>query len=69
MNICINVGHTIAGFGSGTIGIKNESIENRKVATEVIKLLRNLGHTVTESRVDSAKSNNEYLNRCGDFYI
>lgn len=64
MKICINPGHTLRGTGSGAVGIKNESEENRKVASEVIRLLKNMGHQVVESRVDSASSNEEYLRKC-----
>jgi N-acetylmuramoyl-L-alanine amidase len=64
MKICINPGHTLNSAGSGAIGIKVESTENRKVANEVIKLLRQEGHTVIESRVDNASSQNEYLKKC-----
>jgi N-acetylmuramoyl-L-alanine amidase len=66
MKICVNPGHTLGGPGSGSVGIKNESIENRKVAKEVIRLLRDQGHEVIESIVDKANSQNEYLKRCVD---
>lgn len=66
MKICINPGHTLNGEGSGAIGIKNESEENRKVASEVIRLFSNNGYTVIESRVDKASSNKEYLSKCFD---
>ncbi|WP_158540674.1 N-acetylmuramoyl-L-alanine amidase [Romboutsia weinsteinii] len=64
MKICINPGHTLRGVGSGAVGIKNESEENRKVASEIIRLLKESGYEVIESRVDSANSNEEYLNKC-----
>lgn len=64
MKICINPGHTLKGIGSGAVGIKNESEENRKVAGEVMRLLKELGHQVIEARVDSASTNEEYLRKC-----
>lgn len=66
MKICINPGHTLRGIGSGAVGIKNESEENRVVAREVISLLKIEGHDVIESKVDSASSNIEYLKGCVD---
>lgn len=66
MKICINPGHTLNGPGSGSVGIKNESIENRKVAKEVIRMLKEQGHEVVESIVDKANSQKEYLKRCVD---
>lgn len=64
MKICINPGHTLSAAGSGAIGIKIESIENRKVAKEVIRLLKQEGHTVINSTVDYANSQLEYLKKC-----
>jgi N-acetylmuramoyl-L-alanine amidase len=61
MIITINAGHTLTGEGSGAVGIKNESIENRKVAKEVIKYLKLLGHTVIECTVDKAPTQKAYL--------
>lgn len=66
MKICINAGHTLKGEGSGAIGLKNESEENRKVASEVIKLLSVGGNVVIESKVDRANSNKDYLSKCVD---
>lgn len=66
MRICVNVGHTLRGSGCGAIGIKNESVENRKVAIEVIDMLKKYGHEVIESKVDYANSNSEYLKNCVD---
>jgi N-acetylmuramoyl-L-alanine amidase len=66
MKICVNPGHTLSGSGSGSVGIKNESVENRKVAKEVIRLLKEQGHDVIESIVDKANSQVEYLKKCTD---
>ncbi|HSQ34087.1 MAG TPA: N-acetylmuramoyl-L-alanine amidase [Peptostreptococcaceae bacterium] len=66
MKICINAGHTLNSSGSGSVGIKTESIETRKVAEEVIRLLKQEGHVVIDSTVDSANSQSEYLKKCVD---
>jgi N-acetylmuramoyl-L-alanine amidase len=66
MKICVNPGHTLSGASSGSVGIKNESIENRKVAREVIRLLKEQGHEIVDATVDKANSQNEYLKRCVD---
>lgn len=66
MKICVNVGHTLKGAGSGAIGIKNESIENRNVANELISLLKGRGYEVVLSKVDRASSNVAYLKECVD---
>jgi N-acetylmuramoyl-L-alanine amidase len=66
MKICVNPGHTLNGPGSGSIGIKNESIENRKVAKEVIRILKEQGHEVVEATVDKENLQNEYLKKCVD---
>lgn len=63
MKICINPGHTLSGSGSGAIGIKNESIENRNVAKEVIRLLREQGHQVVPTIIDKASTQGDYLER------
>ncbi len=66
MKICINVGHTLSGYGTGANGIKNESVENRKVATILERLLKEKNHEVIISKVDKAKSVSEYLKKCTD---
>lgn len=66
MKICINAGHTLSAAGSGAIGIKVESIETRKVAKEVIRLLKEGGHTVIDSTVDYTNSQSEYLKKAVD---
>lgn len=66
MKICINVGHTLSGAGSGAIGIKNESIENRKVANEMVDILKNLNHEVILSKIDYSKTTSEYLKKSVD---
>lgn len=67
MKIAINPGHTLDGQpGSGAVGIKSESQENRKVGDLVIEMLKKLGHTVIDCRVDKASSQNAYLKKCVD---
>lgn len=64
MKIAINPGHTLDGQpGSGAVGIKSESQENRKVGDLVISMLKKLGHTVVDCRVDKASSQSEYLEK------
>ena len=63
MKICINAGHTLTGPGSGAIGIKNESIENRKVAREVIRLLKDKCYEVVDATVNYANTKEEYLRK------
>lgn len=65
MKIAINPGHTLDGQpGSGAVGIKSESLENRKVGDLVISMLKKLGHTVVDCRVDKASSQSAYLKKC-----
>lgn len=67
MKIAINPGHTLDGQpGSGAVGIKSESQENRKVGDLVIEMLKKLGHTVIDCRVEKASSQNAYLKKCVD---
>lgn len=54
----INAGHTLTGKGTGAVGFINESKENRAVANHVIKLLKDLGHTVINATIDKS---NTYL--------
>lgn len=53
----VHAGHAAVGKGSiGAVGILNESVEDRRVKDEVIRLLRLLGHTVYDCTVDSGTS-------------
>lgn len=62
MRISINAGHTKTGAGSGAVykGF-NEGDITRAVAKALTAKLRQKGHTVYSSTVDSAKSQNAYL--------
>ena len=64
MKISINAGHTKSGGGYGAVynGFKESEI-TRAVANELIKRLRNNGHTVYNSTVDYATTQNDYLNK------
>ncbi len=54
MKLAINAGHTITGVGTGAIGYINESKENREVAKLVIKMLKQLGHSVIDCTIDKS---------------
>ncbi|MCB2288695.1 N-acetylmuramoyl-L-alanine amidase [Clostridium sp. CS001] len=57
----INDGHTIKGFGTGAVGIINESEQTRLVGAEVRKLLKEAGHNAINCTIDYANSVNESL--------
>lgn len=64
MRISINCGHTVSGAGYGAVsgGFKESQI-TRAVGNELIRLLRAEGHTVYNSTVNYASSQNAYLQR------
>lgn len=61
MKIAINAGHTLKAPGTGAVGYLVESKETRKVANELIKLLKAKGHNVINATIDTARSTNDYL--------
>ena len=61
MKFGINCGHTVAGPGSGAVGIINESVETREVGNALISLLRANDHEVINCTIDRANSQNAYL--------
>lgn len=62
MKISVNCGHTKSGAGYGAVSGKfKESEIVRLVGKELIRLLKAKGHTVNDSTVDSAVSQNAYL--------
>lgn len=64
MLISVNMGHTTTGAGYGAVSGKyKESTITRQVGKEVIRLLKAKGHTVYDSTVDTASSQNAYLKR------
>lgn len=64
MRISVNAGHTVKGPGYGAVsGSFKESQITRAVGNEVIRLLKAKGHTVHNSTVNYADSQNAYLKR------
>lgn len=64
MKISINAGHTVKGPGYGAVsGSYKESQITRAVGNELIRILRTKGHTVHNSTVNYANSQNAYLKR------
>lgn len=61
MLICLNAGHTIKGYGYGSIGYMDESKETRKVVKVLKGYLELKGHKVVLNNVDKANSQNTYL--------
>lgn len=62
MRISINCGHTKVGAGYGAVSGKyRESDIVRAVGKELIRVLKSKGHTVYDSTVDTATSQNAYL--------
>lgn len=60
----INCGHTTAGAGTGAAYKEfNESEITRAVGQELISILKRKGHTVYNSTIDEAKSQNDYLKK------
>ena len=57
MKIVINAGHTKFNPGTGAIGYLKESVENRKIACELMGLLANTDHEVIPAIIDSSKDN------------
>lgn len=55
--ICINAGHTKSGKGTGAKGLLNESIETRKIAYELMKLLTSTKHTIIPAVYDVSNNN------------
>ena len=64
MVINVHAGHNPDGkVACGAIGLVKESTENRKIKHEVIRLLRNLGHTVYDCTCDNGTSVNDVLKK------
>lgn len=67
MKINIHAGHNPDGrIACGAVGLIKESTEARKVKNEVIRLLRNSGHTVYDCTVDNGTSQNDVLSTIVD---
>lgn len=64
MIINVHAGHNPAGkIACGAVGLIDESTENRKVKEEVIRELRELGHTVYDCTVNNGASQADVLKR------
>ena len=57
MKICVNAGHTKFAKGTGASGYLNESIETRKIAYELMKLLADTKHEVVPAVFDRSSDN------------
>ena len=57
MKIGINAGHTKLGKGTGAVKYLNESIENRKIACEVMSQLANTNHEIIPIIIDKSSDN------------
>jgi len=66
MNIGVNDGHTISGYGTGEVGIINEGIQTRIVGNEVRKLIKEAGHNAINCTVDHANSVTQSLSKIMD---
>ncbi len=64
MKINVHAGHNPDGMvAHGAVGYLKESSENRLVATEIIRQLRKLGHTVHDCTVNNGVSQSDVLNK------
>ncbi|MBU3112015.1 N-acetylmuramoyl-L-alanine amidase [Clostridium lacusfryxellense] len=66
MNIGVNDGHTIKGYGTGAVGIINEGVQTRIVGTEVRRLINAAGHKAINCTVDYANSVSQSLSKIMD---
>ena len=57
VKIVINAGHTKFTNGTGAVGYLNESIETRKIAYELMKLLTDTPHEVIPAVYDKSSNN------------
>ena len=57
MRLCINIGHTKKGVGTGASGYLNESKETRKLGYELMKLLTDSNHTIIPAVFDLHNNN------------
>lgn len=67
MKIGTNAGHTLKGPGTGAVGILNESNETRNIIKELNSLLKAGGHTIVDCTIDSASSQNAYLQKVVEY--
>ena len=57
LKLCINSGHTKFAAGTGAKGYLTESIETRKIAYELMKLLADSNHEVVPAVFDRSSNN------------
>ncbi len=57
MKICINLGHTKTGKGTGANGFLNESKETRKIGYELMKLFADTKHEIIPIVFDKSENN------------
>lgn len=74
MRIVVNAGHTKLGTGRGANGYLNESVETRKIAYELMKLLADSQHEVIPAVYDRSSNNLKEAvqlanNKCADLFI
>lgn len=73
MKINVHAGHTRqSGNAPGASGIVHESVEDRKIKDEVIRLLRERGHTVydcTSEGKDSSDNLYRIVEKCNDHQV
>lgn len=61
MIIGLNAGHTLSGYGSGAVGMLNESQETRRVVETITPMFQQLGCEIILCNVDKASSQGAYL--------
>lgn len=57
IKIVINAGHTKFGIGTGAVGKLIESVETRKVACELMKILADTNHEIVPAFFDRSENN------------
>lgn len=60
MRIGIDMGHATSG-AVGAVGILTEHVENRKIGNELIRILKEKGHTVVNCSCDTASNSDSQL--------
>lgn len=61
MIIGVDMGHSLAGAGTGAVGLLSEVDQNRKIGNRFIQMLKENGHIVVNCTVDYANSTNSQL--------
>lgn len=63
MIIGVDMGHSLSGAGTGASKYVSEVVENRKIGKELIRMLREKGHTVINCTVDKASTSDNQLDQ------